>query len=1124
MKKLNLFTKLITPIILVGVAVSYSGYLYLNTIMESAIHHEIDQKIESSIQHTYSTIESEFKLLFYIYGTSEDDYIIEESLTKNEILEYLRELCSTTNDILYIMDREHFINISNITLTENQQQNIRNQNLENIRINTQNYRIKKIYFQPWGWEIVYLMNTSNFEKILMQNKLILLGIVYIVLFLLIVLIVVLFKLYIKNPIDVLLNHFQSITQGKYLHIEKNFNTTEIDRLIYDVNNMTKSIQYREEEAEILLSLTKRSEEYMTDILSSQSSIIIINDTVEILDVNDSFLKFFNQYETLKDFKKVHTCISDYFIKEEGFIYSFEDKNWVEYVLKTQDKVHKIKMLKDEKYYIFTINAKKSEKFERIIITMSNITELEKSVHLLEQYKKAVDAGTIISKTDTKGIITYVNEKFVNISGYTKEELLYHNHNIVSSPRMDRNIFKDMWETIASKKIWDGNIENLRKDGSSYTVAATIVPLLDQNNEILEYIALRYDITEHMEAIERSKKAENAKSLFLANMSHEIRTPLNAIIGFTTILKKSKLEAKEANYINVIDQSAENLLGIVNDVLDISKIENGSLVCESIEFNPFREFNAVFDLFSAKANEKNIELVSTINSKILQTIIGDPLRIKQVLSNLISNAIKFSPEDTKIELDVELISQNKKTCKLLFSVKDYGIGINKAKQKTIFEDFSQADESTSREYGGTGLGLSISNKIVRALGSHIQIESEENEGSRFFFELDYKINVDNNKNLEALDKLKTAIILSPTIKEYDLDHLKIYLGTISNLTLFEDASDFEAITAVDIIFAVEDTMIEDIKKIDEEGSTKIIILSHEKTKCDLFNNAIILNTPYNRSIIFDIMVGFLDNTAIKNNSMKQEYSQYKGKVLIAEDHVINQQLISVLLEFRGVEYTFANNGIEALQLFAKETFDLILMDINMPLKNGKEATSDIIAMEKEKGLNHTPIVALTANAIEADKNETMKIGFDDYLLKPIDENELDKVLTQYLEIQGDDTKKKDIRSSIVLNIEELFTLESAAEKTGLPVVVMKKIVASFIKSIDVDLENLKSSIELNDFDKIKQDAHKIKGASLNLRMENIALLTANIETNAQNNDNSTFQANFKNLLQEVALVKTQVISS
>jgi len=1104
MKNINLFTKVITPILIIGVVLSYIGFIYINTFIQTTINNEIDQKIKTKIHLVEKEIKSEFKLLFYLYGTSSGSYNMQETLAKKSIINNLINTNKNNHkDILYIIDENEYLQISKKDLTSMELARIVRKNPDLMEINNNDYKLFQLYFKPWNWRIIYLLDISDFNNVIHKNKIGILSTSYATLFIIILLIIIIFKLEIKRPLDLILKYLSYIQKGDYKTIDKVYNTKEIDILIDNINSMSSTIKQREKESIKLLDITKKNEEYMQDILSSQNSIIIINNSKEILDVNDSFYRYFDEFKTLDEFKEKHSCVCDYFIKEEGYIYKQENVNWVEDLVNNQDKLHKVKMLKNKQYYYFTISAINSPRINRIIITMTDITQLEKSNNLVNEYKKAVDASAIVSKTDKKGKITYVNDKFIDISGYTLSELKGKTHNIVKSENTNSEIFDDMWTTISSKNIWNGMIENKKKNGDSYFVNATIVPMIDENNNIVEYIALRYDITEQIEAIKKAKKAEQTKSLFLANMSHEIRTPLNAIIGFTSILKRSKLEKKESNYIDIIDTSAGNLLGIVNDILDISKMENGNLVCEKIEFNPFREFNAVIDLFIAKADEKNINLIPYIDPRIMQKLIGDPLRIKQVISNLISNAIKFSKENTNINVHISLSSQEEKSCKIRFSIKDNGIGISKDKQKTIFEEFTQADDSTSREYGGTGLGLSISNKIVNALGSNIELKSEENKGAEFYFELEYDVVELDNKNLEELNDLNIYIIKPKNEKEYNFKLLHTYLNTITKVTIVNDTSEIKNIDNSYLIIVDENNIDNNIIN----SKNKIIVLSKDKIEFTQLKEYTIMNIPLNNSIIFDTLVENINHESILGDVDSSGYSQFTGQVLIAEDHEINQQLISMLLDLRGIEYTFANNGQEAVDLYKDNTYDLVLMDINMPVKNGKEATTEIIEFEKQNTLIHTPIVALTANVIEADKEKTMEVGFDGYLLKPIDETKLDETFTMYLKLNNSDKKE--------------FDFEVCANEIGLPVNTIKKIITKFISSIDKDLDDLKLSITNNDYKSITNIAHKIKGAALNLRINDIALYTKSIEEQGINEMNVSIDDDFTNLINIVNSIKDSI---
>ncbi len=381
------------------------------------------------------------------------------------------------------------------------------------------------------------------------------------------------------------------------------------------------------------------------------------------------------------------------------------------------------------------------------------------------------------------------------------------------------------------------------------------------------------VAELEEKVHEANIANKAKSEFLSVMSHEIRTPLNAIIGFVQILLRTEKDTKKIKYLNTVNDSSKVLTNIINDILDLSKIESGKFVLEDIQFNPKDEFNSLYLLFKPNADQKNINLINNISSNIPNTLHGDILRIKQVLSNLLSNAIKFTPENKNIELS---IYYDKVNSSLHCEVKDEGIGISQENIKNITKMFTQADSSTTRKYGGSGLGLSIVTKLLELFNSELKIQSVLDSGSCFCFDIK-----------------------------------------------------MEAIT-------------DDTKKEEE-------------------NN----------------------NHTFENK-----------KILVAEDNQANQMLIKLILEELNIECVVANDGLEAQEIFKKDKFDIVLMDINMPNKNGIDAMQDIKKYEKGLGVA-TPIIALTANAVSGDREKYINHGFDDYLAKPIDMKELIKILESSL---------------------------------------------------------------------------------------------------------------------------------
>ncbi|MBD3843039.1 MAG: response regulator, partial [Campylobacterales bacterium] len=322
--------------------------------------------------------------------------------------------------------------------------------------------------------------------------------------------------------------------------------------------------------------------------------------------------------------------------------------------------------------------------EKMVGKINARKEYKKQYNLTQQYKNALDNSAIVSKTDPFGIITYVNDEFCYISGYKREELLGKPDNIVRNPYVSKDTFKEMWRTIKAKMIWRHNsLPNKAKDGSTYYVNTTVIPILDENSKIAEYIYIQYDTTGLENTIKSEKKAKETQSIFLANMSHEIRTPLHGILGFVDLLKNFKsLEEQEINeYISLIDTSGKNLLHIINQILDISKIQTGKMEVESIWFDLQKELTLVFKLYEAKAREKNIDFVFRISDSFenLQ-FLGDSTKIKQIVTNLLSNAIKFTPQDGMVVVSIRKILKDENNIKLRITVKDTGIGISPEKHQ------------------------------------------------------------------------------------------------------------------------------------------------------------------------------------------------------------------------------------------------------------------------------------------------------------------------------------------------------------------------------------------------------------------------------------------------------------
>jgi PAS domain S-box-containing protein len=409
-------------------------------------------------------------------------------------------------------------------------------------------------------------------------------------------------------------------------------------------------------------------------------------------------------------------------------------------------------------------------------------ELLQSLKEVTDYKLALDASTIVDITDKNGKIVFINDNYLKISKYSHDELIGGTHKMVNSSFHPPEFMKNLWDTISKGKIWQDEIRNKDKSGNYYWLNMTIVPFLDEEGVPYQYVAISIDVTnqkvlekelieakvfaelattiaeeEKMNAETATVKAVEAvksKQQFLSNMSHEIRTPMNAIIGFTKVVLKTELTAKQKEYLTAIKMSGDALIVLINDILDLAKVDAGKMTFEKTPFKLSLSIKAMLHLFETKIQEKNLELITHYDKKIPEVLVGDPVRLHQIILNLVSNAVKFTHQG-KITVNVTLVSENEKEVVVKFAVSDTGIGIKELKIEQIFENFQQATSGTSRIFGGTGLGLAIVKQLVNAQGGTIDVESEFGKGSTFSFTLKFK-------------KTSANAVLEPEIVELNTD--------------------------------------------------------------------------------------------------------------------------------------------------------------------------------------------------------------------------------------------------------------------------------------------------------------------------------------------------------------------
>jgi len=803
----------------------------------------------------------------------------------------------------------------------------------------------------------------------------------------------------------------------------------------------------------------------------------------------------------------------------------------------------------------------------LIVAHTIVRMLKKQISLIALLN--IRNETILNSTgegiiglDEKGYITFLNPAVTTITHWSKDELLGTRIGERMVCKADEggtcSIDNPPFVCSLGKGVSAQSDTELfaTREGEFIPVEYTSSPVIDSNNGNVGTVVVFRDVTQRkrfeqeiLNAKAQAEAATTAKGNFLATMSHEIRTPMNGVLGMAELLADTELDSEQEEYLDVINHSAKALLCIINDILDYSKVEAGKVGLVPIEFNLELAVYEVAKLLINRASQKGLELILDYDPDCPRQLIGDASRFRQILMNLVGNAIKFT-EHGHVLVRVTNLHETEKEVKLHIAVEDTGIGIEAENQSKLFHLFTQADASTTRKYGGTGLGLAISKKLTELMGGQIGLESTQGAGSKFWLTLTLpcarkpepmpEAVLENKRMLVVSDNVITQHVLCAQLKflcietvvaDSEAEALTLLTTAIEeerpfDLALFDDGGDLDALHAGQVI-KDNNAFVELPMVVFTNGG-----VAGDAERFHQSGFKAYLSKPVYSDTLRQTLSGTLGKQQSEGDGLITRYTlsearqqsleqKFSGRVLLAEDVVANQIVAKTMLERVGMEVDIAENGIEAIEMWIANDYRLILMDCQMPQMDGIQATK--VIREEEQGTGeHTPIIALTANALESDKQKCFKAGMDAFLSKPFEATELISVLKLWLQstrqvnlINPDDSPTAPTKELLRIDIQKL---ESMQKDMGAD---FNKLIPAYISSVQLLLEGAPNAVDAEDIVELQRIVHSIKSASLNVGAMALCELAIELEKQVKKSKLDDMNQRFAALQEEFDKARTEL---